>query len=165
MEVPKTEESMLGKPGTKSYGVQTPGNGNVSFSCPLNREAVHGADRSRRWSLTHLILKHTELPITLTLERPGVTLCACHAPGPSFGERYCVLDAGAKIIIALPAKCAGTVNRPLNVRCCCTGRTGESIIYGTRYIDVMREATRRARLSEKMESGSPSQGEKDDIHE
>jgi hypothetical protein len=111
MDPQKTEESMDDKNDIRSSGAPNPGSSEDSCSCPLTREVVRGVEIWPRLLLIPPEALLTALRTILTSERRAVILCACLAPEPSTGVRFCALDAAGRITIVLPETCAGTASQ------------------------------------------------------
>ena len=123
MDHQKIGESTDGNRTTGLYGTTSHGSSADSYSCPQRREVVCGAGTHQRWYVIPPEALLTALKTILTSEKPSVTLCACRAPEPSTGVRFCALDAEGRVITVLPETCAGTASRKPSGNGCYTYET------------------------------------------
>ena len=161
LEAPKTEELTEDKPGIKSSGDPTPGNGNVLCSCPLNREVVRGAEIYLKWLPTHRTVSTMVSPGIWISNYRDVTLCVCRAPEQSFRGRCCALDVDGRVITVLMETYAGTVKPQKNGNGSCTEKTRKNKNYVRPTEQDIALAFPQKRSSEKTGNGSLSQGKWD----
>jgi len=122
-----TSESTDDKQPIKSSGRPSRGCSFELCSCPLHREVASGAAIFPKWlPILRDLTTGADCATTSTLSRQAVTLCACRATGQNFREKFCVLDADNKVIIAHRETFAGAASRKRNERTSSTGKNSDN---------------------------------------